>query len=151
MAELSKLQASILVHIPGAARKTLLAFTSPRMAFSTTPLDMEDVRHSCDFALCHGGAGATAALLLAGKPLMLFPMHMEQMMTARRLESLGVAVSVLPDATGQLPRPLMKRAWANAALTKAAQGFASAHSAYRQDATVMVAADRCEALLAAPN
>lgn len=150
LGELSKLQASVLVHVPGAARKTLQSFTTDRMAFSTAPLDMEEVRTSCDWALCHGGAGATAALLLAGKPLMLFPMHMEQVMTARRLESLGVATSVTPDAAGQLPRPMVKRVLANAALAKAAQVFALQHAHYQQEATVSVAVNRCEALLVSP-
>lgn len=147
-AALHGLKASVLVHVLGAARKTLQRYSSPSMAFSLQPLNMDLLSASCDLALCHGGAGTTAAMLLAGKPLMLFPMHMhmEQTMTARRLAALGAAASVMPDALGQLPR-LLKKTLADTALGDAARKFARAHAGYDQQATVQLAADRCEALL----
>ena len=140
------LHASVLVHAPGVARKTVQQFTSARMSFSVPPLSMDQLRATCHLALCHGGGGTTAAMLLAGKPLMLFPMHMEQAMTARRLTDLGVAVTVVPQATGQLPR-LLKRALENPDLGLAAQGFAQRHAGYSQDDSISRAADRCESLL----
>lgn len=149
-AALHGLKARVLVHVQGAARQTLQRYSSPAMAFSTQPLNMNQMSTSCDIALCHGGAGTTAAMLLAGKPLILFPMpgHMEQAMTARRLATLGVATSVTPDAMGQLPR-LLKKALADAAPGQAAQRFAQRHAGYDQQATIRLAADRCEALLEA--
>ena len=108
LAALHALNASVLVHVPGAARQTLLRFGTGRMQFSTEPLSMARMSAGCDLALCHGGAGTTAAMLLAGKPLLLFPMQMEQAMTAHRLAALGVASIVAPEATGQLPRLLKK-------------------------------------------
>ena len=138
--------ARVLVHIPGAARQTMTRFSSATMAFSADPLSMAQMAAECDMALCHGGAGTTAAMLLAGKPLLLFPMHMEQTMTSRRLAALGVAVPVPSDAMNQLPR-LLKKVLADTALATAAQAFAQAHAGYDQHATVATAADRCEALL----
>ncbi len=146
LAALLGLEASVLLHVPGAARQTITRHTSSRMAFSTLPLDIELMRTSCDLAVCHGGAGTTAAILLAGKPLLLLPMHTEQTMTARRLSSLGVAVSVAPPATGQLSR-LLKRALADAGLSASAQRFALAHAGYDQQRTIDRATDICEALL----
>lgn len=140
--------ASVLVHISGMARKTLLTYSSARMVLSPVPLDMEQVRTSCDLALCHGGSGTTAAMLLSGKPLMLFPMHMEQTMTARRLTTLGAASTAIPEATGQLAR-LLKKTVADATLGRAAQRFAQDHAGYDQQATIRLAADRCGALLKA--
>src|SRR5690606_21347228 len=71
---LHKSGASALVHVPGAARTTLQTFSTGNMVVSPDPLDMAAMRKGCDLAICHGGAGTTAALLLAGKPLMVFPM-----------------------------------------------------------------------------
>lgn len=147
LASLQGLNTPVLVHVPGASRKTMQTHTSAHMVFSATPLDMEAVRTTCDLALCHGGAGTTAALLLAGKPLMLLPMHMEQAMTAKRLEGLGVAVSVAAEAIGHLPRLLREMLVAQAP-AEAAQRFARHHAGYDQQATTQHAADRCEALLA---
>lgn len=146
LAALHGAAARVLVHAPGAARQTLARYGSAHLQFSTEPLDMDQVSASCDLALCHGGGGTTAALLLAGKPLLLFPMHTEQMMTARRLASLGVAASVVPEGVGQLPK-LLGKMLANPAPAQAAQQFAQAHAGYDQRQTIALAADRCAALL----
>lgn len=146
LAALQSSSASVLAHVPGASRKTLQQFASPRMSFSTAPLDMTQISGSCDLAVCHGGSGTTAALLLAGKPLMLLPMQMEQVMTARRLAALGVAVALIPEATAQMPR-LLKKMMADSGLTTAAGQFAARHVGYDQTTTIALAADRCEALM----
>ncbi len=146
LAALNSLQASVLVHAPGIPRNSVQQFTSEKMTFSIQPLNMDQVAASCDLALCHGGGGTTAALLLAGKPLILFPMHLEQAMTARRLIALGVAVSLAPQECAHLPQ-LMRKMLSDPTLTHAAQKFAVAHKNYCQRDTVRLAADRCEALL----
>lgn len=144
---LHKSGASVLAHVPGAPRKTLQQFSSGSMAVCADPLDMQQMRADCDLALCHAGAGTTAALLLAGKPLMLFPMQMEQAMTAHRLSAMGVALVLGPQASAQLPL-LLKQALADNTLSLAARAFALAHAGYDQDATIRTAANRCEAVLA---
>lgn len=136
--------ASVLVHIPGAARKTLRTFSTGGMQVSPDPLDMATMRAACDLAICHGGTGTTAALLLAGKPLMVFPMHMEQTMSAHRLAATGAAVVLSADASAQMPR-LLKRALADPAMAQAARAFAHRHQGYDQQQAIGAAADRCEA------
>lgn len=138
--------ARVLVHVPGAARQTVQRFGSAAMVFSAEPLDMARMSADCDLAVCHGGAGTTAAMLLAGKPLLLLPTHMEQTMTARRITGLGAASAVPVEAAAQLPR-FLRKTLADPALAAAAQGFARAHAPYDQQATIALAADRCEALL----
>lgn len=145
LAALQASNARVLLHVPGASRKTLNQFASGRMVFSVAPLSMAHVAATCDLALCHGGAGTTAALLLAGKPLMLFPMQMEQTMTARRVLQLGAAVAVAPDTLAQLSR-VLPAVLADTNLAQGAKRFAHAHRGYDQRITIAVAADRCEAL-----
>lgn len=150
LAALHKSGASALVHVPGAARKTLQTFSNGSMVVSPDPLDMAAMRGGCDLAICHGGAGTTAAMLLAGKPLMVFPMQMEQTMAAHRLSGLGAAVVLAAEASAQMPR-LLRKALADTALTQAAQAFAQRHQAYDQQATIRSAADRCEAVVRTTN
>lgn len=138
--------AHALIHVPGVARRTQISHTSPRLRFSEHPVDMEQVRQQCDLAICHGGAGTTAAMLLAGKPLIVLPLHMEQTMTARRLEALGAGACVMPDRIGQLPRALAA-ALCDDQMKAAARRFAQAHADYDQAAALRGAADRCEALM----
>ena len=146
LAALQKSGASALVHVPGAARKTLQTFSTGSMVVSPEPLDMGAMRGGCALAICHGGAGTTAAMLLAGKPLMVFPMQMEQTMSAHRLSGLGVAVVLAAEASAQMPR-LLKKTLTDPSLTQAAQAFAQQHQGYDQHATIRSAADRCEAVV----
>jgi hypothetical protein len=145
---LSKSPASVLAHVPGASRQMLTRFNTANMAVSERPLDMQQASAQCDLAVCHGGAGTTAAMLLAGKPLLLLPMQMEQTMTAKRLETLGVALAMPREAVAQAPR-FLKRTLAEPSLAARARSFALDHSSYDQRATVHLAADRCESLLSA--
>jgi hypothetical protein len=147
LAALRDCGARVLAHVPGAARRTLATHASARLVFSEQPLDMEQARASCDLAVCHGGAGTTAAMLLAGKPLLLIPMQMEQTMTARRAEMLGAAVVVTDEHAGQMPR-FLARAIKEPGLRDAARRFAERHAGYDQHATVRQARQQCEALMA---
>lgn len=140
------LQASVLVHAPGVARRSVAELTSARMAFSAEPVDIDAVRSDCDLAVCHGGAGTTAAMLLAGKPLLLLPTQMEQTMLAKRIAAIGAASTVPPESIRGLGKSL-QRAIADGGLRDAARKFADRHAGYDQGTAIRIAADRCEALL----
>ncbi len=49
---------------------------------------------SCDLCVCHGGHGTTAAMLLAGKPMLLLPTQFEQRVTAHAVTAMGAALTV---------------------------------------------------------
>ena len=143
---LQQSQASVLAHLPGAPRQTLERFNHGNLHISTAPLRMDRMAAECDLGLCHGGAGTTAALLLAGKPVLLVPTQMEQSMTAHRVALLGAAVVVTPDLAALFPK-LLLQAMGDKKRKDAAQAFAQSHSTYNQHATIAVAADRCESVL----
>lgn len=143
---LARLPARVLAHVPGASAQTTARYTGGTMRISNEAIDMEAARAACDLAVCHGGSGTVAAMLLAGKPLVVLPAQMEQAMTGRRLGSLGVAAVVLPDAVAGIDRTLA-HALNDARLRQAAQAFAQRHADYDQRSTVGLAADACEALL----
>lgn len=152
LAALQGLPARVLAHVPGASRQTLQRFGSERLQFSEAPLDIATMALQCDLAISNGGAGTTAAMLLAGKPLLLLPMQMEQTMAARRVVGLQAGLALPPEAAGQLPR-LLQDMLADTALSQGARTFAARHAGYDQADTVRQVADRCEALMhgAAPS
>ena len=131
---------------PEAARQTLTRFSQGNVFISTAPLRMDRMAAECDLALCHGGAGTTAALLLAGKPMVLIPSQMEQTMAAHRLAAMGAAMVITPDLAMHFPK-MLARAMVDTKLQDAAQAFARAHENYDQQATIAAAADRCESAL----
>ena len=138
--------ARVLAHVPGAARQTLQKFSNKSMVVSPDPLDIHHMRAECDLAICHGGAGTTAAMLLAGKPLIVFPMQMEQTMGAHRLAAMGAGIALTAEASAQMPR-LLRKALTDTALSQAAQAFANRYQGYDQNQTIRIAADRCEAAM----
>jgi UDP:flavonoid glycosyltransferase YjiC (YdhE family) len=140
--------ARVLVHVPGVARRTVQQWSSARMAFSAAPLSMATMSAQCEGCVAHGGAGTTAAMLLAGKPVLLPPMHMEQVMAARRVVALGAGLALALDDAGHLPQPL-GQLLADPALAQGARAFAARHAGYDERATVAFIADRCAALLQA--
>ncbi|MCE4554693.1 glycosyltransferase [Roseateles cellulosilyticus] len=144
---LRQLDASVLVHIPGVSKRLVETFSSDNLAISRQPLDIEQVRRSCDVAVLHAGISTVAAMLLAGRPVLLFPQQLEQTMFARGVEALGLAVSIPEAASGQFQR-LVKRALADPSLKQNAERFAEKYAGYDQHATIRVVADRCETLLA---
>ncbi len=148
LAVLRQLDASVLVHIPGVSRRTVERYSCEHLTITAQPLDIDQVRSSCDVAVLHCGINTVAAMLLAGKPMLLFPQQLEQTMLARNVEALGVAVAIAEAAAGQFPR-LVKRALADTSLKHTAVRFAQGYAGYQQSSAIAAVADRCEALLVA--
>lgn len=147
---LHQVPASVLVHLPGAAKKTVQTHSHGRVRICGEALAMAQVSAECDLALCHGGAGTSALMLLAGKPLALLPMQTEQWMSAQRLQTLGVAAGLLIDDAGRLPQ-LLQHVLAEPRYRQAAQAFAQAHHGYRQADALAALLAQCQALLARPR
>ncbi|MCC7485122.1 MAG: hypothetical protein IT529_09020 [Burkholderiales bacterium] len=140
--------ASAVAYAPGASTATVRRFSNATLAISTEPVDMELARRDCDVGVCHAGMGTTAALLLAGKPVLMLPMQMEQLMLARRVESLGAGVVCTPGARPE-PRRALARLLGERAPHDAARRFAERHAGLDPQAQAREAADRCEAQVGA--
>ena len=98
-----------------------------RVRISPRPLDMGQVAQQCDLAVLHAGHGATAAMLLAGRPVLQLPIHIEQYHNAERTVALGAGVHVtLGDVEGF--RVGLERLFNEPELTKGAQAFARRHA-----------------------
>ncbi len=70
------------------------------LRFSNQPIDMEAAAGWCDAAVLHAGHGSTAAMLLAGKPILQLPSHVEQYhngLATERLEAGRMAMLDRPD------------------------------------------------------
>jgi hypothetical protein len=68
-----------------------------RIRYLDRPFDLEHVAATCDLAITNGNHGTTAAMLLAGKPVLVVPTVAEQYMLGQRVEALGAGVLARPD------------------------------------------------------
>lgn len=143
---LKRSSASVIVHVPGASRKMVSDFSTPNMLTTPELLDFKSIQAETDLCLCHGGCGTVSAMLVAGKPLMLFPMHTEQEMMAHRLVEQGVALLATAADSVVLAR-VVHKALSDSELAESARRFALACTDYDQFATIRKAANYCEALI----
>lgn len=82
-----------LVYVPKLTPERRRELAHPRLHLSDVLLDMAAVSRDCDCALMTNGHGTTAAMLLAGKPVLLLPQHLEMLHIARSVEKAGAGLS----------------------------------------------------------
>jgi hypothetical protein len=106
-----------LIYVPGLP--PAFAMRYPHLRFSDRPIKIGEAVNSCDLAICHGGT-LTSAFLLGGVPLLLLPMHAEQLLTARNAERIGVAKALVQfspaiDFSSSIRTLLMQSPWRDSA------------------------------------
>jgi hypothetical protein len=67
-------------------------YRASNIQFENERLDMRLVAESCDVAILHGTHGTSAAMLMAGKPIMQLPIYLEQGLTAHAVCRLGAGL-----------------------------------------------------------
>lgn len=90
-----------LVYMPRLAPEERSRLQSERLHFADTLLDMAAVSRGCDCAVMTSGHGSTTAMLLAGKPVLLLPQHLEMLLIAESVQKHGAGLSapaLNPDA-----------------------------------------------------
>jgi len=93
--QLSEAPLRSLVYVSGLSEAVRKAVTSERLAISMQPLNMSHACQEADLILCQSGAGTVAAALTQGKPVLLLPTHVEQLLVTRRVEQLGAGICLL--------------------------------------------------------
>jgi len=81
-----------IVVVDGISREVVEKFRCGHIAFAREALDMQGVANECDLAILNAGHGTTAALLLAGKPVLLLPLYLEQIMLASAVRRMGAGL-----------------------------------------------------------
>lgn len=146
MGAMAQSQARFLVFAPGISENAAQRFGRPNILFSATALRMGDVCKHTDFAICHGG-GTTDEMLLAGKPLLLLPMQMEQTMTSHRTAVLGAALFLELDGNPGELRRLLKKLLTEPGFTETAQAFEKSHAGHRPEDSLLKLVKECDRLL----
>ena len=64
----------------------------PGLSVTHVPYKASEMIPQSDLVICHGNHGTVAATVLAGKPLLMLPNYVEQVLTAARVEKAGTGV-----------------------------------------------------------
>ncbi len=78
-------------QLPGSIEQQ---FSGPTIRFAEKMQDMAEVGKHCDLGITNGSATATTHLLLAGKPVLMIPLHIEQLISSRAIAGIGCGITV---------------------------------------------------------
>jgi UDP:flavonoid glycosyltransferase YjiC (YdhE family) len=133
-----------LVHAKGISPEAAQQLGGARTRFEPEPVRMSDALQSADLVVSHASIGTVSAALLAGRPQMVLPRHIEQAMVARRVEEAGIGVQAAlgepaPDFDAMLRRLFDEPGW-----RERAQVLAARHAGARPERTAARVADFIE-------
>jgi UDP:flavonoid glycosyltransferase YjiC (YdhE family) len=129
-----------LVVLDGPSRSLREKHASDTLRFATERLDPAFVAAQCELAITNGNHGVTCDLLLAGKPVLQFPLHQEQMMMASAVCRLGAGRIVAVREDFDRIEEILDEMLANDRYTAAARAFAARHADFdptRQRADIL--------------
>jgi len=90
----------VLCYLPEVAAGRAAPLRSPAIAYSAQPVAMEAALAGTALCVCHAGEATVVQAALAGVPVLMLPMQLEQYLMARRVESWGGGINgarVKPD------------------------------------------------------
>ena len=137
--ELARRRLSTLVHVGGSFDPGRWKNSTVRI--SAEPLNMNGAAAQCDLAILNAGHGATAAMLLAGVPLLQLPIQVEQYHNARATQALGAGIHVeLGDHRAFCAA--LGRMLEEDSCSQAATAFAERHADHDSEKTVHQVVER---------
>ena len=148
LAAIADLDVPALVFCRGIDPALKEKYRDPPIALSDAPMSVAQVLPRADLVICHASHQMTAQTLLAGKPLLLLPTQVEQMLIARRVERIGAGVAVAPVSPSSdfaLPLAILAEGKGHA---ECARAFAARYARLDRAAVLAGIANRCEQRLA---
>ena len=122
------------VYFPGMNPALQARFATAHLRFLDQPADIEQMTREADVGITYSSLATTTAFLLAGKPLLLLPFHLEQFMLARRIEEMGAGRLVNPEQPPGDLRGILADLIDNPSWRTNAAAFAAKYAAFDQQA-----------------
>jgi len=146
LATLQRLAGSVLIYAPGLTNETVARFTTRHLRFSPVPVDLNQIARTADAGVTYASPAATVAFLMAGKPVLMIPGHLEQFLFAKRVEDMGAGLIQNPEqAADDLPARL-ERVLTDSGFRTNASAFAAKYANFDQNAVMIHIVNRIEEL-----
>jgi len=146
LAQLALAPCRTLAYVPGLTPAQRQRFANARLAFADGAIAMDSAMAQARAVVCNAGSGTVCTSLQAGVPVLMLPMHAEQLLFARRVVRSGVGGVLMDADAGPKLRPTLARVLDDPGLRARAQALAQLHSAARYGDVAERVAARCEAL-----
>jgi len=143
---LRDLRASVLIYAPGLPTELTQRYAAPHIAFSPVPVDLNKVARQADAAVTYASPAATVAFLMAGKPVLMIPGHLEQFLFARRVEEMGAGLIQNPEQPPHNLAAMLQQVLADPGFRANAGAFAAKYANFDQNAVMNHIVARIEEL-----
>lgn len=140
--------ARVVVVCPDRRASLLQPFASARLHLASTVIDLQRTIGEADLLISHGGNGVTCQSLAAGKPHLVLPMQLEQLLTGIAVRRLAVGEYCERITDSEHASALIAAAQTAAARSNA-QAFAERHRTLSNINPIETMATACDDLLQA--
>jgi hypothetical protein len=128
------------------ARNAPIGPMAPNIRPMSRPIRLAEALASCDLVITQGINTITAALL-AGRPVICLPEHLEQTATAARIIRQGFGLAIAPESgAGEMVR-VLRRVMDDPGFATRAHGFANHYHGYGVEMTLDAIVEECDAVL----
>ena len=143
---LQGLRGSVLIYAPGLPGELMQRYAAPHVTFSPVPVDLNKVARQADAGLTYASPAATVAFLMAGKPVLMIPGHLEQFLFARRVEEMGAGLIQNPEQAPHQLAAMLQQVLGDPGLRANAGDFAAKYANFDQNAVLAHIVVRIEEL-----
>lgn len=140
------LSGSVLIYAPGLPAEMMRRYTAAHVAFSPVPVDLNKVAREADAGLTYASSAATVAFLMAGKPVMMIPCHLEQFLFAKRVEEMGAGLIQNPEQAPHNLAAMLRQVMTDPGFRENAGAFAAKYVNFDQNAVMTNIVARIEEL-----
>lgn len=146
IAALAKAPFRTCAYVPGLAPELAKRAATNRLVLSGSPVNMASVCASAQAVVCNAGSGTVCTVLRAGIPVVMLPMHAEQLLFARRVAETGAGVVLTEAEVRQRGLATLKRILQEPGFGAAARALADRHRAEESADVAQAVAERCARL-----
>ncbi len=137
-----------LAYVSSLAPTMVARYGSKRLRLSPAPVNMAQVCEQAEVVICNAGSGTVTTVLHAGVPVVMLPMHAEQLLFSRRVEATGAGILLTETDARKSLRIALRRILVEPGYRQRARAFAAAHAADAGEDVAAAVAARCVALAA---
>lgn len=138
----------VACYLPEVASGMAPPVAVPNIAYARGPVSLAQAMAQADLCVCHGGEATLVQALLAGVPLLLMPMQLEQFLISQRVDVGGAGINAArlqqPVDWGSVIQQLLGQGSYRAA----AQAFAARYRGFTQQAMAQKIVEQFERQLA---
>ncbi len=134
-----------IVYCDGIPAELQRQYQAPTIRFENEPLDIKCVARECDLAILNANHGTAVVMLLAGKPLLLIPIHVEQALLANAIMRLEAGLGASPTNAREIEGQFQRLLAGNLCVAGARQ-FAATYATFDADRHLAAIVERLEEL-----